>query len=150
MICSENILVQLSIIIICTLCIISISFYYAIFLSTMSTTVCWRTCIKEAFVRFRPTVFIQTQILPHHFHILFPFLVLYSIVLPLIAQKTGGRNNLMSVRHIVICFFSWLLGSAEQNAKHGADDKVHIKINAMRDRMKTREKNKPEIFDTIR
>lgn len=42
------------------------------------------------------------------------------------------------------------VGSAEQNAKHGADDKVHVKMNAMRDRMKTREKNKPEIFDLVR
>lgn len=41
-------------------------------------------------------------------------------------------------------------GSAEQNAKHGAEDKVHIKMNAMRDRMKTREKNKPDIFDLIK
>jgi len=53
----------------------------------------------------------------------------------------------MLINDVELC--ECFAGAAEKSSKQGMDDRTNNIIMAMKDRMKIREHNKPEIFDLI-
>lgn len=49
------------------------------------------------------------------------------------------------------CIQTYIIGAAEKSSKHGdGGDRAANLVAVMKDRMKIQERNKPEVFETIR